>query len=89
MRILEARFHPFDRKNPIAILMARLVWDEAAPDAAPRIEPSPALQRHTAPGAVMATLRHLVQMTRPLTNQRLQTLNSRFWSFVPAEQPGV
>jgi hypothetical protein len=83
MRILEARFHPFERENPTVILMARIVWDDEPAGAAPRIEPEPAMQRHTAPGAVLATLRHLVQMTRPLTYERLQTLKSRFWSFVP------
>lgn len=83
MRVLEARFHPFDRENPTVILMARIVWDDGPPGASPRIDPAPAMQRHTAPGAVMATLRHLVQMTTPLTYERLQTLNSRFWSFVP------
>lgn len=84
MRILEARFHPFDRENPTVILMARIVWEDGgAPDTSPRIDPAPAMERHTAPGAVLATLRHLVQMTRPLTYERLQTLKSRFWSFVP------
>jgi hypothetical protein len=83
MRILEARFHPLERENPAVVLMARLVWDEAQPGASPRIEPAPAMERHAAPGAVMATLRHMVHMTRPLTYERLQTFRSRFWSFVP------
>ncbi len=78
MRILEARFHPFDRKSPTVIVMARVIWDDTEPFGLPRIEPAPALGRHTAPGTLMATLRFLLQMTSPQSFDRLQRLNSRF-----------
>jgi hypothetical protein len=86
MRILEARFHPFDRASPTYVVVARLIWEDVAGKAEARIEPAPSLDRHTAPATMLATLRHLVLMTSPRSFERLQGLRSRFWSFVSVDR---
>jgi hypothetical protein len=85
MRILEARFHPFDRESSTFVVVALLIWDDPEGKAPARIEASPTLERHTAPATMLATLRHLVQMTTPRSFERLQGLRSRFWSFVSVD----
>jgi hypothetical protein len=85
MRILEARFHPFERESPTFVVVGHVVWDDAT--RAPRVEPAAALARQTAPSTMLATLKHLVQMTTPGTFERLQALRSRFWSFVSVQRP--
>jgi hypothetical protein len=81
MRALEARYHPFERQGPTFVVVGHIVWDDDAARV-PRVEPSSSLPRHTAPGTMLATLRHLVAMTSPRSYERLQALRSRFWSFV-------
>jgi hypothetical protein len=88
MQILEARFHPFDRASPTYIVVARLIWDDAEGKPVARIDPAPNLDRHTAPATMLATLRHLMQMTAPHSFERLQALRSRFWSFVSLLEKG-
>jgi hypothetical protein len=85
MRILEARFHPFDRASPTFVVVARVIWEDASGKTLARIEPAPSLERHTAPATMLATLRHLIQMTTPHSFERLQGLRSRFWSFVSVD----
>lgn len=87
MRALEARFHPFEQASPTFIVIGHVVWDDRKDAGAPRVEPSAALQRQTAPSTMLATLRHLVRMTTPHSYERLQSLRSRFWSFVSIEDP--
>jgi hypothetical protein len=85
MRILEARFHPFDRASSTFVVVARLIWEDLDGKTTARIEPAPSLERHTAPATMLATLKHLVQMTTPHSFERLQALRSRFWSFVSVD----
>jgi hypothetical protein len=89
-RILEARFHPIERKSPAFVVVAHLVWSSDA--SYPELRASPSLERHTAPSTMLATIRHLVSMTSPGAFERLQTFENRFWSFrrvedLPAEEP--
>ena len=78
-RILEARFHPFERESPTFVVVAHLVWrsDASHPD----LRASPSLERQAAPGTMLATIRHLLSMTAPGSFERLQVFENRFWSF--------
>jgi hypothetical protein len=80
MKRLEARFHP-----PFAATEAYVVVGHVVADATgtlPRVEPARSLTRHGAPAAILATLKHLVIKTSPNSFQRLESLRSRYWSFV-------
>jgi hypothetical protein len=81
MRTLEARFHPFEKASPTFVVVGYVVWDDDDVTRAPRVEAAAALVRQAAATAMLATLKHLVHMTRPKTFERLQSLRSRFWSF--------
>lgn len=85
VRVLEARFHPFEHYSPTFVVVGHVIWEDDDVMRTPRVEPAASLSRQTAPMTMLATLRHLVQMTTPLSFQRLQALKSRFWSFVSVE----
>jgi hypothetical protein len=78
-RILEARFHPFERESPTFVVIAHLVWRPNVSH--PEIRASPSIERHTASRTMLATIRHLVGMTTPGSFERLQAFENRFWSF--------
>jgi hypothetical protein len=89
MRVLEARF----RSSGVArgdagaagsddfVVVGRIVWEHLDPAADPVIQADPALQPNGSPPLV-EKLRYLVSAMAPDSYQRLQTLQSRFWSFV-------
>jgi hypothetical protein len=85
MRVLEARF----RSGGIAdaedgegfVVVGRIVWRQPDPAAAPIIQADPSLVPGGTPPLV-EKLRYLVRAMAPNAYQRLQALQSRFWSFV-------
>jgi hypothetical protein len=87
VRVLEARFHPFEQESPTFVVVGHVVWDDDRPERTPRVEAAAALARQTAPTTMLATVKHLVHMTAPKTFERLQSLRSRFWSFVSVQLP--
>ena len=82
---LEARFHPWSSGDEPYVVVGYVSWGESGNDT-PLVQPAPSLRDACAPHAIFATLRHLV--IAPRTGySRLASLRSRFWSFVPAEDP--
>jgi hypothetical protein len=76
MRVLEARFHPGNGMDYFVV--GRVVWQGGSPV----VEPAPTLMLEAEPTAIISKLRYLVTATAPESFERLQTLHSRFWSFV-------
>jgi hypothetical protein len=85
MSRLEARFHPWPSRDGSYVVVGHVIW-AAADEDRPQVEPAPSLRDAHAPRAILATLRHLVN-SNGARYARLVSLRSRFWSFVPAEQP--
>ena len=83
MKKLEARFHPPCSETEAYVVVGHVVAEAGETDARPRVEAAPSLARHRAPATILATLRHLVAMTTPRSFERLKSLRSRYWSFVP------
>lgn len=79
MRVLEARFHPRRRGQPDSVMVGYLIWRDQRRRERPVFEPAEA----TIPDPVLSKLRYLVDMTEPGSYERLQALQSDFWSFVP------
>ena len=79
MRVLEARFHPRRRGQPDFVMVGYLIWRDEGKRARPVFEPA----RATIADAVFSKLRYLVELTEPGSFERLQSLRSDFWSFVP------
>ena len=79
MRVLEARFYPRRRGQPDFVMVGYLVWRDERQRERPVFEPA----RETIAEAVFSKLRYLVDMTEPGSFERLQSLRSEFWSFVP------
>jgi hypothetical protein len=79
MRVLEARFYPRRRGQPDFVMVGYLVWRDERQRERPVFEPA----RATIAEAVFSKLRYLVDMTEPGSFERLQSLRSEFWSFVP------
>ena len=70
--------------------VAHVIWSHPT-DPHPVVRPAFALQRHERPATILVKLRYLVEMTAPDSFERLQSLPSRFWSFidVSAHPPNV
>jgi hypothetical protein len=82
VRVLEARFHPQQRDAEEFVVVGHVVWDSDVAKGRPTVQPSPALLHESAPATVLSKLQYLVAVTAPESFERLQTLRSRFWSFV-------
>jgi hypothetical protein len=80
---LEARFHPWRPADVTYVVVGHVVWDATTNDP-PRVVPAASLRDAHAPSAILATLRHLVGRNVARC-ERLAGLQSRFWSFLPAE----
>ena len=80
MRVLEARFHPESASD--FVVVGHLIWKGKRGRDRPTVKPSPTLASDTAPTNVVAKLEYLVTVTAPDSFERLQSLPSRFWSFV-------
>ena len=81
MRMLEARFHPRRRGQPDFIMVGYLIWRSAQQRERPVFEPA----RAAVPSPVVSKLQYLIDMTEPGSFERLQSLRSEFWSFVPIQ----
>ena len=81
MRVLEARFHPRRRGQSDFIMVGYLVWRAGRQRARPVFEPA----RGAVPSPVVSKLQYLIDMTEPGSFERLQSLRSEFWSFVPVQ----
>jgi hypothetical protein len=84
MRVLEARFHPRRRGQPDFVMVGYLIWRSERRGARPVFEPA----RASVPDPVRSKVRYLVVITQPDSFERLQSLRSQFWSFVPVEVDG-
>jgi hypothetical protein len=82
MRVLEARFHPQQKLAPEFVVVGHVVWDEDGGVGQPTVKPSVDLIHAGTPATMLVKLQYLVASTVPETFERLQRLNSRFWSFV-------
>jgi hypothetical protein len=82
MRVLEARFHPQQKVAPEFVVVGHVVWDEDVVTGRPTVQPSASLIHAGEPATMLVKLQYLVAVTVPETFERLQTLRSRFWSFV-------
>ena len=85
MKKLEARFHPPFAATEAYVVVGHIITEGSAHNLLPRVEPAPSLARHGAPVAILATLKHLVIKTAPDSFERLKSLRSRYWSFVPVD----
>ena len=81
---LEARFHPWQSGDETYVVVGHVEWD-ATSNGRPRVFPAASLREAHAPSAILATLRHLVGRNTA-SCERLACLQSRFWSFVPADE---
>jgi hypothetical protein len=81
VRILEARFHPRHKDDDAFIVVGHVVWEGERRQ--PVVQPSASLGDQRTPGTILSKLQYLVAVTAPESFERLQTLRSRFWSFVP------
>ena len=81
MRMLEARFHPRDERNPTsswwAISSGGAPGNESARCSSP---PGPLFRAR-----VVSKLQYLIDMTEPGSFERLQSLRGEFRSFVPIQ----
>ena len=82
---LEARFHPWQSGDETYVVVGHVEWDATSNDR-PRVLPAASLREAHAPSAILATLRHLVGRNTA-SCERLACLQSRFWSFVPTDDP--
>jgi hypothetical protein len=82
MRVLEARFHPQQKKVDDFLVVAHLVWQGQRASERPVVRPSPSLLLESAPATILSKLQYLVSVTAPGSFERLQSLRSRFWSFI-------
>jgi len=79
--VLEARFRFDAATDAQPITVAHVVWAHPR-DPHPIVRPAVSLQRHQGPAAILVKLQYLVAMTAPHSFERLQSLSSRFWSFI-------
>ena len=63
-------------------MVGHVVWEEGMATSQPTVQPSASLIHEGAPATMLVKLQYLVANTVPETFERLQTLKSRFWSFV-------
>ena len=85
MKKLEARFHPPFAATEEYIVVGHIIAEASGHNLLPRVEAAPSLTRHGAPAAILATLKHLVMKTSPNSFERLESLRSTYWSFVPVD----
>ena len=82
MRVLEARFHPQEKVAPQFVVVGHVVWEEDVATDHPTVQPAASLIHDGEPATMLVKLQYLVAVTVPETFERLQSLRSRFWSFV-------
>jgi hypothetical protein len=82
MRVLQARFYPQQTAVDDFVVVGHVVWEQDATKGLPIVQPSLALTGGGASATMLSKLQYLVAMTAPESFERLQSLKSRFWSFV-------
>jgi hypothetical protein len=82
MHVLQARFHPEQNATKEFVVVAHLVWDGDAGSDRPTVRPAASLMVSGEPPTMLIKLQYLVETTAPDSFERLQTLKSRYWSFV-------
>jgi hypothetical protein len=82
VRVLQARFYPHRERLFDFVVVGHVVWEDEADVGRPVVRPAAALVSGGSPGTVLAKLQYLVEVTAPGSFERLQTLRSRFWTFV-------
>jgi hypothetical protein len=82
MRVLEARFHPKQKESREFIVVGHLVWEGEPGLERPVVQPAASLMMRGSPATILSKLQYLVGVTAPGSFQRLQALQSHFWSFV-------
>jgi hypothetical protein len=87
VRVLEARFHPRHKDGDGFVVVAHLVWDGRPADGIPTVQLAPSPASRAAPATLLSKLQYLVAHTSPDCFERLQTLRSRFWTFVEIAAP--
>jgi len=79
--VLEARFRFNAAENARPITVAHVVWSHPT-DPHPIVQPAFSLQPDQGPETILVKLQYLVELTAPDSFERLQSLPSRFWSFI-------
>lgn len=79
--VLEARFRFDTAGDAQPITVAHVVWSHPT-DPHPVVQPAFSLERHQGPATILVKLQYLVELTAPDSFERLQSLPSRFWSFI-------
>ena len=79
MRVLEARFYPRRPGQPDFEMVGYLVWRTEQHGERPVFEPTRAM----VPNAILPKIHYFVAVTSSDSFERLQSLRSEFWSFVP------
>lgn len=83
MRVLQARFYPQQVAVDDFVVVGHVVWEENGTKGLPIVQPSASLMNTATPATMLSKLQYLVAMTAPEESfERLQSLKSRFWSFV-------
>jgi hypothetical protein len=85
MKILEARFHPPPTDRRRYVVVGHVIVEADGARHLTRVKPCSSLAKQAAPATILATLRHLTRMTAPGSWERLQSLRSRHWTFVPID----
>ena len=63
-------------------MVGQLVWQRRSESDSPTVKPVPELRSETDAVTTLSKLKYLISATAPGSFGRLQTLRSRFWSFV-------
>ena len=82
MRVLQARFHPHQKVPQDFVVVGHVVWEGDVPADRPKVQPAASLMVSGEPATMLIKLQYLVATTAPESFERLQTLKSRYWSFV-------
>ncbi|HVZ72764.1 MAG TPA: hypothetical protein VHJ20_10360 [Polyangia bacterium] len=82
MRVLQARFYPHQTTVDDFFVVGHVVWEKDGVTGVPVVQPSASLLGNGALATMLSKLQYLVEVNSPESFERLQTLRSRFWSFV-------
>jgi hypothetical protein len=85
---LEARFYPRQKAaDSDFMVVGHVVWHGGRRRESPIVQPATAIALGETPASVLSKLQYLVTVTAKESFERLQKLESRFWSFVDVTPP--